>query len=188
MMDYLSVAASLLDYKKELAALMMSLDPEDIRKGKLILEDQVLSEDFQFSILALSKGLLNNYQIRFHNGQIFLRIEADARQLGPLSLDYTITLQEFRFDSSAHKIFANFTENASSTGNMAQKLAVKAALMNGPLLKTAAQFLKKPFLHVDGNHFFVDLDKHPLAEKIPEKLEIRFVSCIDGQLTFSLRL
>jgi hypothetical protein len=142
MKDYFAIAASLLEYKKELSALLLSLDPEDIRRGKLVLDDQVLSEDFRGAVLSQSKGLLEDYQIRFHNGRIHVRVDALARQLGPLTLEYDINIQEFRFDPSGHKIFADFRESAVSNGNMAQKLAVKAALLNGPLLKTAAQFLK----------------------------------------------
>jgi len=188
MKDYFAIAASLLEYKKELSALLLSLDPEDIRRGKLVLDDQVLSEDFRGAVLSQSKGLLEDYQIRFHNGRIHVRVDALARQLGPLTLEYDINIQEFRFDPSGHKIFADFRESAVSNGNMAQKLAVKAALLNGPLLKTAAQFLKKPFLHVDGNHLLADLDKLPLPATLPETLEVRYLSCIDGKLTFSLHL
>lgn len=188
MKDYFAIAASLLEYKKELSALLLSLDPEDIRRGKLVLDDQVLSEDFRYAVLSQSKGLLEDYRIRFHNGRIHVRADVLARQLGPLTLEYDISIQEFRFDPSGHKIFADFRETAVSNGNMAQKVAVKAALLNGPLLKTAAQFLKKPFLHVDGNHLLADLDKLPLPSTLPETLEFRYLSCIDGKLTFSLHL
>ena len=188
MKNYLELAASLLEYKSELSALMMSLNPEDVRRGRLVLEDHVLSDELHSAVLSQTKGLLEDYRIRFHNGQIQVSAEVQARQLGPLSLKYDITLQEFRFDASGHKVFADFRETAISNGNVAQKLAVKAALLNGPLLKTAAQFLKKPFLHVDVNHLFADLDKLPQLEKVPDHLEIRFISCIDGRLTFSLHL
>lgn len=188
MKDYFAIAASLLEYKKELSALMLSLNPEDIRRGKLVLEDRVLTEDFRVSVLSQAKGLLEDYQIRFHNGRMQVRADVLARQLGPLTLEYDINIQEFRFDPSGHKIFADFRETAVSHGNMAQKMAVKAALLNGPLLKTAAQFLKKPFLHVDGNHLLADLDKLPLPEKLPESLEVRYLSCIDGKLTLSIHL
>ena len=188
MKDYFAIAASLLEYKKELSALLLSLDSEEVRKGKLVLDDQVLSDDFRTAVLSRSKGLLEDYQIRFHNGRIYVRAEVMARQLGPLTMEYDINVQEFRFDPSGHKIFADFRETAVSNGNMAQKMAVKAALLNGPLLKTAAQFLKKPFLHVDGNHLLADLDKLPLPAALPETLEIRYLSCIDGKLTLSIQL
>ncbi len=183
MKDILSLAASLLQYKTGLAALIMSLEAEDVRKGRLILQERVITEDLREAVFDLSRNMITDYRVQFRRDRILLRAEAVIRQLGPLTLEYEIQLREVRFNASGHKLLASFRENAVPHGSMAQKLAVRAAQLNGPLLKTAARLLSKPLLHVDDRHLLIDLDQIPTIADLPGDLELRIGGCDDGQLT-----
>jgi hypothetical protein len=85
-----------------------------------------------------------------------------------------------------HKLYGTFSEVANPMGNMVQKMAFKAALLNGPLLKTAVMMGNIPFIQVDGNNLMIDFDSMGFVEKLPENLTLSYISSSNGALTLSL--
>ena len=188
MINIKKIAVDAIKYKKELNILLNSLKEADVEQGLLILKASLLSSDFKPSILSMAGDLLSNYTIDFINGSIHITASLNPKQLGSVDVDYQINIQELRFDETGHKLYATFKEAATPLGNMVQKLAVKAALMNGPLLKTAAQLSKVSFAYVDGNNILIDFDKFDLIEKLPTSLSLNYLSAKNSKLTFSFNI
>lgn len=173
-----------LKFKDEISALLQAFRPGDIEQDLLILPDSLLNEAFRKQALRLTGGRLKSYRVLFDRNRIFLHIQADARQLGPVSVRWEIDVREFRFDPSVHKIYASFTEEAVSEGNMAQKLALKAATTGGSLLKTALRLSGTGWIYADKNNLYLDLDQAPFADRIPPNLSLTWTSCAEGRLIF----
>ncbi|MBK5262547.1 MAG: hypothetical protein JJE17_08265 [Peptostreptococcaceae bacterium] len=188
MINIKKIAVDAVKYKKELSILLNSLDAADVEQGLLILKASLLTRDFKSAVLSKAGDLLNNYDIDFINGSIQITASLNAKQLGPVDVDYQINIQELRFDETGHKLYATFKEAAIPNGNMGQKLAVKAALMNGPLLKTAVNLSKVSFAYVDGNNILIDFDKFDFTEKLPASLSLSYVSAKNSKLTFSFNI
>ena len=188
MVNIKKIAVEAVKYKKELNILLNSLDAADVEQGLLILKASLLTRDFKPAVLSKVGDLLNNYDIDFINGYIQITASLNAKQLGPVDVDYQINIQELRFDETGHKLYATFKETAAPLGNMGQKLAVKAALMNGPLLKTAVNLSKVSFAYVDGNNILIDFDKFDFTGKLPASLSLSYVSAKNSKLTFSFNI
>lgn len=182
------IAVLAVTYKKELGILLNSLEAEDVEQGLLILKASLLTRDFKSAILSKTGDFINNYTIDFIDNTIQISASINAKQLGPVDVAYQINLQELRFDETGHKLYATFKESVVSLGNMGQKLGVKAALMNGPLLKTAAKLSKTSFAYVDGNNILIDFDKFDFIEKLPANLSVSYLSAKNSKLVFSFNI
>jgi len=188
MINIKKIAVDAITYKKELCILLNSLEAEDVEQGLLILKSSLFTRDFKTALLSKTGDLLNDYNIDFVNGYIQITASLNAKQLGPVDVDYEITIQELRFDETGHKLYATFKEIATPLGSMGQKLAFKAALMNGPLLKTAVKLGKVSFAYVDGNNILIDFDKFDFTEKLPASLSLSYLSAKNSKLTFSFNI
>jgi hypothetical protein len=186
-MELNRLMAEAVRFRKEIGALLESLDPTELEQGLLVVKASLLSGTLKPFILSQAGSMLEDYSIRFENGQIQLRAVVDVKQLGPLEVDYKITISEFRFGEMGHKLYGTFSETANPLGNMVQKLAFKAALLNGPLLKTAVKMGNVSFVQVDGNNLMIDFDGMEFIERLPENLVLDYVSAKDGKLSLMIR-
>jgi hypothetical protein len=181
-MELNRLLAELLRHKPELIAVIQSQDPDKIARGRLELPASLLNGPLRPMILANAGGVLADYTVDFRDGVLGLAAQADVRQLGPLDLSYRIRIQEFRFDGSRHMLTATFEENVESRGNIAQKLALKAAMMGGSLLGTAVKLGNPPGLLVDGNRLMADFDRMPFKDRIPDGLTLSLAGLTQGVL------
>jgi len=170
-------------YRDQIGALLQSLDAGEIEQGLLVLKASLLSRDLKPFFLSQAGETLRDYNIKFENGQIQLWASIDAKQLGPVEVEYQITVSELRFGETGHKLYATFRESANPLGNMVQKIAFKAALFNGPLIKTAIKMGNISFVYVDGSNLMIDFDQLAIAEKLPEDLTLSYISSKDTKLT-----
>jgi hypothetical protein len=184
-MEIKKLIAESVRFRDEIGALLNSLDVGEVEQGLLVLRASLLSRDLKSFVLAQAGEALRDYNIKFENGQIMLWASIDAKQLGPVEVEYAITVSELRFDGTGHKLYATFRETTNPTGNMIQKIAFKAALINGPLIKTAVKMGNISFVYVDGNNLLIDLDQLAITEKIPEDLILNYISSKDTKLTLS---
>lgn len=184
-MEINQLLADVVRFRKEIGLVLDSLDPDQLEQGLLVVKDSLLSGSLKPFVLAQAGGLVQDYSIKFDNGQIRLRAVVDAKQLGPVDIDYKITISEFRFGEMGHKLYGTFSEVANPLGNMVQKLAFKAALLNGTLLKTAVRMGNVPFIHVDGNNLMIDFDSMAFIEKLPENIKLNYISSSNGALTLT---
>lgn len=183
MINIKKIASEAIKYKSELYAILNSLDSSDMEKGLIVIKETLISNDLKPLILSQGKGIIENYKVNFENDSIKLNLSIDGKQLGPLNLEYSIQIKEFRFDNSGHKIYATYSESSQSLGNIAQKMALKAALINGPLLKTLIKIANISYIFVDGNNLFIDVDKMQIISKIPEDLTLNYISAKDSKLS-----
>lgn len=180
--------AEILRHKREIYAFLDCQDPEKIARGRLEIPARLLNNELKPYILGSAAGMLRDYHVDFRGGFLLLAGEAELRQLGPLSLSYKLKIQEFRFDASGHRLTGTFEERADARGNLAQKIAVKTALMGGTLLGLGVRLAKPEGVHVDGNNLMADLDRMPFANKIPEKLTLSLAGIQDGILALDFHL
>jgi len=174
-------------YRDEIDLILRSLDAREVEQGLLILTESLLSRDLKPFILSQAGEMLQDYNIKFEDGQIRLWASVDAKQLGPVEIEYAIAISELRFGDTDHKLYATFRETSNPTGNMVQKIAFKAALINGPLIKTAVKMGNLSFVHVDGNNLMIDFDQLDFSSKIPEDLTLSYISSKDAKLTLAFR-
>jgi len=184
-MDLRNIGAEVIRQRETIHRILESLGPSDVEQGLLVIKASLLNQDLRTLVMNNAGEFLRDYTIDFKEGAIVARGLVDIKQLGPIDLQYKIMIQEFRFDQTGHKIYATFQETASSTGNFAQKLAVKTALLNGPLLKTAASLSKSKSLHVDGNNLFLDLDSIEWIKGLPGNHPLQLISIKESILTLS---
>lgn len=174
-------------YRDEIGMLLQSLDAKELDQGRLVVKQSLLSKDLKPFVMSQVGALLRDYDIMFDNGQIMVKASLDAKQLGPIEVEYAITVSELRFDANGHKLYATFRETPNSLGNMVQKLALKAALINGPLIKTAVKMGNLSFLYIDGNNLLIDFDQMSIAKKIPDNLNLNYIGSKDSKLILSFR-
>jgi hypothetical protein len=186
-MEINRLIAEAVRYREEIGLLLQSLDAREVEQGMLVLKESLLSRDLKPFVMIQAGEMLRDYNIKFENGQIKLRATIDAKQLGPIEVEYVITVSELRFGETGHKLYATFQETTNPTGNMVQKIAFKAALLNGPLIKTAVKMGNLSFVYVDGNNMLIDFDQLAIAKKLPENLNLNYISSKDAKLTLAFR-
>ena len=184
-MEIKKLLAEIVQYRDEIGALLQSLDAGEIQQGLLVLKASLLSRDLKPFVLSQTGDALRDYRIEFENGKIQLWASIDAKQLGPVEVEYAITVSELRFDQTGHKLYATFRETSNPLGNMVQKIAFKAALMNGALIKTAVKMGNISFVYVDGNNIMIDFDQLGIISKLPDDLTLNYISSKDTKLTLS---
>lgn len=184
-MDIKKLIAEAVRYRDEISTLLQSLDADEVEQGLLVLKESLLSRDLKPFILSQASDTLRDYNIKFENGQIKLWVSIDAKQLGPVEVEYAITVSELRFDGTGHKLYATFRETTNPIGNLLQKIAFKAALINGTLIKTAVKMGNISFVYVDGNNLLIDFDQLDISSKIPDDLTLNYISSKDTKLTLS---
>lgn len=180
--------AEILRHKREVFAFLDSQDPEKIARGRLEIPARLLNNELKPFVLRSAAGMVQDYHVDFRGGFLLLAGEAELRQLGPLSLSYKLKVHEFRFDASGHRLTGTFEERADARGNLAQKIALKTALMGGTLLGLGARLAKPEGLRVDGNNLLAELDRMPFAQKIPEGLTLSLAGMQDGILALDFHL
>jgi hypothetical protein len=184
-MEMKKLFADAVRYRDEIGALLQSLDAGELEQGLLVLKASLLSRDLKPFVLSQAGEALRDYNIKFENGQIILWASIDAKQLGPVEVEYQITVTELRFSDTGHKLYATFRENSNPLGNLAQKIAFKAAQFNGPLIKTAIKMGNVSFVSVDGNNLMIDFDQLAITSKLPDDLTLSYISSKDSKLTLS---
>lgn len=186
-MEIKKLITEMVRYRDEIGTLLHSLDLGEVEQGRLVLKESLLSRDLKPFVLSQAGEAFRDYNIKFENGLIKLWASIDAKQLGPVEVEYAITVSELRFDATGHKLYATFRETTNPTGNMLQKIAFKAALINGTLIKTAVKMGNISFVYVDGYNLLIDIDQMDISSKIPENLTLSYVSSKDSKLTVSFR-
>jgi hypothetical protein len=182
-MEIAKVLAESIRFRDEIGVFLQSLDAGEVEQGLLVLKASLLSRELKPFVLSQAKEVLHDYNIKFENGQILLWASIDAKQLGPVEVEYAITVSELRFDQTGHKLYATFRETSNPLGNMVQKIAFKAALINGPLIKTAVKLGNLSYIYVDGDNLMIDFDQLAIIKKLPENLTLSYISAKDSKLT-----
>lgn len=184
-----SIIGFILKNKRDIIFLTDYFDSDDIEKGILSFPEAFFNLGLKDRILQFEKiqPYLQDYYIIFKNDMIMLNLKLHLKQLGPVSVNYMISIKDFKFNSQSRCLYASFKEDATSLGNMVQALALKAALSNGSLISLALKLSDCDFMYVDGHNFMIDLSKFDTATKISESFEAEYINCENGELKLNFR-
>ncbi|WP_027399747.1 hypothetical protein [Anaerovorax odorimutans] len=171
--------------KLELGELLNNFSAEDIEKGILAIPQDLFNKDLKMLIMDKATPYLDDYNIIFSNGTVFIDATLNLKQLGEINAKYMLTIEDFTFNNLTHQITFNYQEDVKSLGNMVQSLALKTAALKGPYLKTAIEMSNISFAEVHGNLITLNLDDINFIKKIPSEIELKYVSSLDGILKFS---
>lgn len=172
----------LLRNKETLAALMDNFRPEDIERGILAVPENLINRDIKMLIMDQAGEYLNDYELLFHQGAIFLDLDLSIKQLGRIKAKYMLDITRLDFHDRIHQIGFSYREDIKSEGNFMQNMALKAAGLKGSYLQTAAEMLRLSWLQVEKDLISIDLDALEFAQKIPPALNIGYISSEDGIL------
>ncbi len=177
------IIQTMLENKSEIVRLADYLDPAELGRGILAIPEELVNAGLRPYIMGLSP-MINAYEVKFSSGNIALSGEVDVPKVGAVKLHYLLTVNELAFGTNGHRLIASFSEQAEAVGTMG-KMALSALKLKGPLLGTAAQLAKAKVgdaIYVSGNSLAVDIDALPIAEKIPQELNLQYISSENGQL------
>lgn len=183
-MNIKNLLGLILRNKQTITSLMDRFDPSDIEKGILDVPELVINRDIKMLAMEIADPYIEDYSIQFQNGFIFLDLVLWLKQLGKIRVKYRITIEDFSFNSSSRVIKCSYLEDLKSEGNFMQAMAIKAAGLKGPYLKSAVELGKLDFMRVDGNKFILNVDNVPHADKIPPSLSLIYNGCEDGIISF----
>ncbi|MEG1930961.1 MAG: hypothetical protein RR131_07455 [Anaerovorax sp.] len=158
-------------------------------RGELSIPQNLLNRDFKMEIMDRAGDYIDDYQVLFDSGSIFLQVALNVNQLGRINAKYKLTLDQFTCNNTGHKLCFTYYEDVKSQGNMMQSMALKAAGIKGSYLKTALEFSKAPFLSAvkaTDSMLLIDLDCLEIAKEIPPSLSLAYTCCEDGFLKFRL--
>ena len=177
------IIQTVLENKSEIVRIADYLDPAELGRGIAAIPEELVNAGLRPYIMGLSP-MINAYKVGFLGGNIALSAEVDVPKVGAVKLNYLLTVNELAFGANGHRLIASFSEQAEAVGTMG-KMALSALKLKGPLLQTAAQLAKAKVgdaIYVSGNSLAVDIDKLPIAEKIPQELNLQYISSENGQL------
>lgn len=174
--------------KKVIGTLLGRFEADDIEHGLLAIPQEVLNRDLKMLIMEQASDFLNDYQVFFENGSIYLDLNLTVSQLGRVNAKYMLIIDRFVFNQQEHSLSCFFKEDVKSEGNFVQSMALKAAGLKGSYLQTAVEFGKLDFIQASKDNVAINLDKLDFMEKIPPNLQLDYVSCENGLLKFKFSL
>ncbi len=171
-------AAFVLRHKKEINNILDFFRAEDIERGLLCIPSELLNTQRGFAPYILKKAApyLRSFSVHFSGGYIFLDLELDIKQLGPLCAKYMITIEELRFDESGHRLFFSYKEDVKSCGSTLQALALKALQAKGSLLQTLTAKSSSQLFQISGENGALWLDKLEAVQKYSSGVGLRYIS------------
>jgi len=178
----------LLRNKDTAVSLLENFKPDDIERGVLSIPENMINRDIKMLIMDQAGDYLNDYEILFLQGSIFVELDGNAKQLGRLKAKYMLTFTQFDFHDNTHQVRFSYQEDVKSEGNFVQNMALKAAGLKGSYLQTAAEMMKLNWIEVGKDSVTINLDALDFAKKIPASLNISYVSSEDGILKLKFNI
>ena len=172
----------LLRNKETVASLLDSFKADDIERGILAVPENLINRDIKMLIMDQAGEYLNDYELLFLQGAMFLDLDLSVKQLGRIKAKYMLSVTRFDFHDKVHQIGFSYREDIKSEGNFMQNMALKAAGLKGSYLQTAAEMLKQSWLQVEQDSIVINLDALEFTQKIPPALNIGYISSEDGIL------
>ena len=173
-----STAAFVLRHKKEINNILDFFKADDIENGLLCIPSELVNTQRGLAPYITKKAspYLRSFSVHFSGGYIFIDLELEIKQLGPLCAKYMITVDELRFDENACRLFFTYKEDIKSEGSTLQALALKALQAKGSLLQILASRLDSALLQISGEHGALWLDKIAVIQKYATGINLRYIS------------
>ena len=178
----------LLRNKDTMAALLDNFKSEDIERGILAIPENLINRDIKMLIMDQVGESVNDYELLFLQGAMFLDLDLNVKQLGRIKAKYMLNVARLDFHDKIHQIGFSYREDIKSEGNFMQNMALKAAGLKGSYLQTAAEMMKLNWLQVEKDSIAIDLDVLEFAQKIPPALNVGYISSEDGILKLKFHI
>lgn len=178
----------LLRNKDTVVSLLDNFKPEDIERGILAVPENLINRDIKMLVMDQVGEYVNDYELLFLQGAVFLDLDLNVKQLGRIKAKYMLNVTRLDFHDKVRQIGFSYREDIKSEGNFMQNMALKAAGLKGSYLQTAAEMLKQDWLQVEKDSIAIDLDALEFAKKIPPALNVDYVSSEDGILKLKFNI
>ncbi len=178
------------EYGREIGELLQLQDRTEIERGIVAIPQDLCNDLISNNLHCIKGGAarVKNVNLKFEKGFIGLQADAEVDKLGPIQAEYMMEINDLRFNKDSQLLYATFTENITSGGNMLQQAALKAATVGGTALGKVTKLAKIDFVYVDGNRLMVDFSKVDKIKKAADSLELTYRSCENGLLKLQFQL
>lgn len=159
--------------------------PSDLRKGILSIPESLVNNPCKEVILPKLAPNVKDYKISFSGNFIFLDLNLNIKQLGPLKAMYLLNVEDWCFEPSTHRISFTYREDIRPQGNPMQSMMLKTFLLNqGTLLQKAVGLSKSNALRATREHVSIDLDQIPIfSAPFFDKISMKYIQSQDGKFT-----
>lgn len=154
----------------------------------ITISNDLLNKELKDTILSYAGEYVEDYQIEFKEGNIYLDLYLQVKALGPILAKYKLEVLDFNFNTFEHSLKLSYSESVKSTGNIAQNMMVKAmGLRSETFLQTALEMINHPAINAKDKSCSLDLEQ---LINIPNngllsKLNIKYLESRDNYLKLS---
>ncbi len=159
------------------------LDTEQLKKGILVIPESLINHKLKSKILEMIPTI-RSYNVSFSGDSIMIDGTVNLPKIvSAVNLKYMLKIQELDFGGSIHKVTFTYMEDTHCENTMAQ-MALSAFKMKSTLAARGAGLLKKykNHIYVTDTMAAVDLDGFGIKDKIPDELNLSYISATDGKL------
>ncbi len=178
----------LLQNKKTAFSLLENFTPTDIERGIISISEPMLNRDIKMLVMDKISTYIEDYHIGFQQDSIFLDLDIHTKPLGRLKAKYMLKIIDFSFHNQNRNITFQYWEDVKSEGNFVQNMAVKAAGMKGSYLQTGVEMAHLDFIFAEKDRFTVVISNIKGNERIPDRLQLEYISSQDGILKLKFYL
>lgn len=187
--DLKKLAGDLLDNKELIFRCLSYFNGNEIRNGLLCLHQDLLNKELYPLIVSRAMPYVSCYDISFSQNMIFVDLDLNVKQLGPLKAFYMIQVSEFVFEPEKRSIRLTFREDVKSTGNAMQAMMFKTAknLLSTSFLEKAVSMARIPGIKIQGDQLILWPDSMALpanAKRILDQAALSYVRSEENRLVF----
>ncbi|GAB1476144.1 hypothetical protein MASR2M70_09760 [Bacillota bacterium] len=160
-------------------------------QNTITVSEDLINNDLRSKVFSSPAGeYIEDYKVSFSQGYIYLDLKARVKTLGALSAKYRVEIVGLIFKPGSHMLIADYVEDVSSAGGLAQSMMLKAAsLKGGTFLQMLVNMSNPPGIKADEKSCSIDLEKLlKLDKRLTDLLALEYVDCRNGQLRLSYRL
>ena len=157
----------------------------------ITVSEDLINKTLRQKILSSPAGdYITDYKITFSRGYIYLELNLQVKTLGALTAKYRIEVVDLIFKPGSHVIIADYLEDVSSAGGLAQSMMLKAVgLKGGTFLQTVVGMTNPPGIRLDAKSCSIDLEQLlNLNNDLASILLVEYLDCRDGMLHLAYQL
>ncbi len=181
-----SLLGFVLEHKANITACLDYFQAADLKNGVLSIPEELVNDACKKTILTKLSPYLREYKVSFSGNFIFVDLNLNIKQLGPIKAMYLLSIEECTFEPHKHRLTLSYREDIRPQGGPMQSMMLKTFLLNqGNLLQKAVSMSGSKAVRATRTHVAFDLDQLPLfSAAFFEKLSLQYAQCQDGKLMF----
>ncbi len=157
----------------------------------ITVSENMINETLRKKILSSPAGeYIRDYKVTFSQGYIYLNLNLQVKTLGALTAKYRIEVVDLIFKPGSHVLIADYLEDVSSSGGLAQNMMLKAvALKGGTFLQTVIGMTNPPGIKLDAKSCSVDLEQLlNFNHELSSMLTLSYLDSRNGMLQLAYQL